>query len=354
MVGYISSADENGNCKNITVTLWNVDDFVLADYESEKEVYTIKRYSGEIVRSFPKTARKMPDMSVFEKLAGLLRANEFTEKTALELRWRSYGDNVVEIISSEPMGGVWFGVDIVNESSDSLFINVTELFFGKPPKPLEVSLVCDMLNLVAYASGIKMTAPFVRVHNSLFCTGELQIVLKKLFNADLFCFEKMNSLKCVLESNGELKKISKIHFKPENVLKNLRASLTSNTLYEGNDIYFLVGTKRDCFLSLVKDLIMCIEKGYGLKRYGVLFTKHISDAMEKILSLGEILVIKEHIGRLSDIHYLDLYELTEAFAFNEKSLELKNTVRKSARRLRTVKDCTVPDYITVEREFKYI
>lgn len=345
MIGFISSADQNGDFKNITLSVWDADDFAIMDFESDKQVWTVNRYTGFICPVSAQRQVKRIDTTLVAKLVNHLKAYEISEKLALELSWRSYGVNAVEILSSEYMEDVWLPVSVINDAAKRSFINVTGLFFKHSPKILEVSLVCDMLNLLASATGIKMANPFVCVCNTLFCALETMKVLKKLFGRDLFSFECMKNIKDELENSGTLKKTPKIIFNVRNVICSLESFEGTKTLYDGNGLYFLVGAKRDCFLSLVRDFRIAIQKSYGLKRFAVLFSKHISTALNRIRSLGEILVVKDHIERLGDINYLTLYELTECFAFNEKSLELKNTVRKSAKRMRIVKNLKVPGYI---------
>ncbi|MBQ4527663.1 MAG: hypothetical protein II998_06300 [Clostridia bacterium] len=354
MIGYVESADKNGDYRKIQITLIHTDDFELEKYASERDVYTADRFSGAVQRISSSVQNEWANTDLLKKIINVLKLCEQKQKIAVCVMWKSIGDSGVEYVGFEPINNVWLPTPVTIENCNCMCINVTKLFFTKTPRPLEASFICDILNLLVSYSGVLISNPFYYCTNSVFCDAKFIHILKVLFKKSFLDFEIMKSLNHELSGNKELKKAGKISVSAKTLVLNLSAINIQPTKYDGNSSFYIVGVKRDCIISLIDETVRCLEKGFGLDRFMRHASHHIRKALEKLRSLCTILVAKEHIGRLNDINYLSLYELLEAFAFHEKSMQLKTVVRESAAICRILKNVKIPDYISSDKRLVFI
>ncbi|MBQ4629869.1 MAG: hypothetical protein IJB70_02660 [Clostridia bacterium] len=353
MIGYAESADKNGDYRKIQITLIHADDFELAKFGFEKEVYTVDRFSASVRKISSESQSSCVDVEFLKNIVINLRACEIKQRMALNACWRKIGDSGVEIVGFKPLDNVWLPLPVTNDNANGACINITKLLFKKSPKPLEVSFVCDMLNMLLIVCNINLSNPFYNVYNGIFCSDEVIGVLRKLFKKDFLSYSSMRQIGAELYSSGELKKYKRCKVSSGKILKSIRSSKLKPAEFDGNDHCFLVGVKRDCLFSLADSVRQCLEKGHGLDRVMIMFLKIFETAFDRMMALGEIMVIKGHLNRLSDIKYLEFYKLLEGFAFQDKALELKTAVRESANKFRVLSGLTLPDYISSDKEIKY-
>lgn len=308
MIGYASSQDNSGSCANIMITVFFTDDFAHTDFSCRKEIYHVSRKTGSINKIFPQDGAVFGlRYELLEKIATMLRIEEIKSSFAHVIAWRATGKLTAQLIKSAPLADVWLPTPVTNESCTSKCINITSMLFDHEPKPLETSIVCDMLNCLVLKCGIMISNPFFDCHNSVFC------------NADII--EHMSSA------------------------KNIKSEPISKPLFNGNLLSFVVDAKRDCLAKVISSFSDCMTNKLDIKAFISQLSIHTKELISRLLSLSEIFVLGENINSSQDIYYLTLYELHSAFAFSETRLTLKTMVRHSRERMRSLGKMNIPDTI---------
>lgn len=341
MIGYASSADESGSCDSIIVTVIFADDFALEDYGAGREVYRVSRSFKHASKISPPGDRSynIPFNAIIG-IATMLHVEELKFCCACRIAWKYSEIAGVEVIKTSFLEDVWLPLPMINEGCSADCINITSQLFPEVPKPLETSMVCDMMNILFLQSGITVAGPFYNCFNSVFCNADIAKPLMLLLG-DSFPFsdEKLNFSE-KLQTKG-----SKVKFTEAKVLQALSDYKIPKSVFEGNALSFAVGAKRECLRKLVGSFDGCIKRKSGWHAFWSLASAHINEFQERLLSLAQIFVIAENVNYISDISYLTLYELHSALAFYETRLTLKTDVRHSRQRQHILNSLKVPDII---------
>ena len=328
MIGYAASSDESGNCQKIIVT-------VLCGDDSENEVYAVSR-DFKLVHSVKGDGTFPVPYAGLARIATLLHIQELALSCACKIKWQYSEGYGAEVLKTELSDGAWLPLPLYNENCKLPCVNVTDVFFAHTPKPLEASLVCDMLNFLVHRSSLLVAHPFFSCHNSVFCSVDIIAPLMKLLGDELgFASSRFDLGVC--KSGGEPRE--------RDVLAALDACKFPASSYDGNSLVFFIGAKRDCQRCIVNDFAHCIANKSGWKAFAARFREHISKMTDRLLSLSQSLVIAGSVDSLSDVLYLSLYELHNAFTFYDARLSLKKTVRTSRKRQRILNGIDIPDYI---------
>lgn len=328
MVGYAASADESGNCQKIIVT-------VLSDDGFGSEVYAVSR-DFKLVHSVDGVGAFSVPYAEIAHIATLLHIEELRLSCACKIEW-SFADGYgTEILKTDLLDNAWLPLPLYNENCEVPCVNVTSVFFAHAPKPLEASLVCDMLNSLMLRSSLLVSHPFYNCHNSVFCSVDIIAPLMKLLGDECpFASPRLDV--------GSYKAKSKLN--ESDVLSALSSCRFPSSSYDGNSLSFLIDAKRDCQRGIIDDFAHCIMRKSGWEDFAPRFREHISKMTDRLLSLSQSLVIAGNVDSAPDVMYLSFYELHNAFAFYDARLILKKTVRTSKKRQLILNGIDIPDYI---------
>jgi len=328
MVGYAASADESGNCQKIIVT-------VLSDDGVGSEVYAVSR-DFKLVHSVDGVGSFSVPYAEIAHIATLLHIEELRLSCACMIEWSFFDGYGTEILKTELLDNAWLPLPLYNENCEVPCVNVTDVLFERVPKPLEASLVCDMLNSLVLRSSLLVSHPFCSCHNSVFCSVDIIAPLMKLLGDE----HAFASPKLAVGDYRAQKLPS-----DSDVLSALSSCKFPASSYDGNSLCFLIDAKRDCQRGIINDFAHCIVNKSGWKAFALLFSEHISKMTDRLLSLSQSLVIAGNVDSAADVMYLSFYELHNAFAFYDTRLNLKKTVRTSKKRQRILNGIDIPDYI---------
>ena len=328
MVGYAASADESGNCQKIIVTVLSGDGF-------GSEVYAVSR-DFKLVHSVDGVGAFSVPYAEIAHIATLLHIEELRLSCACKIEWSFCEGYGTEILKTDLLDNAWLPLPLYNENCEVPCVNVTSVFFAHVPKPLEASLVCDMLNSLVLRSDLLVSHPFCSCHNSVFCSVDIIEPLMKLLGDECpFASPRLDV--------SSYKAKSKLN--ESDVLSALSSCRFPSSSYDGNSLSFLIDAKRDCQRGIIDDFAHCIVNKSGWKAFALLFSEHISKMTDRLLSLSQSLVIAGNVDSAGDVMYLSFYELHNAFAFYDARLILKKTVRTSKKRQRILNGIDIPDYI---------
>ncbi len=337
MVGYAASADESGNSEKIIVTVLLAEDFSFKAGDHGREVYAVSRDFKLVHALEPRAGGRfsVPYGEIL-RIATLLHIEELRLSCACAVKWRYSEGYGTELLKTDLLDNAWLPLPLYNENCELPCVNITNVLFANAPKPLEASLVCDMLNFVVLRSALLVSHPFYNCHNSVFCSVDVIPLFMKLLG-DEFPFASPRLDAGSYKAKGALRE--------SDVLSVLSTCNFPASAYDGNSLCFLIDAKRDCQRAIMNDFADCIVRKSGWEAFAALFSEHISKMTDRVLSLSQSLVIAGNVDSLSDVLYLSFYELHNAFAFYDTRLCLKKTVRTSKHRQRILNGIDIPDYI---------
>ena len=339
MVGYASSADDKLNCDEITVTVFPSGFFPHEHALSEFEVYSVNRDFTKVTKlKGISDAFSLPRRHFF-KIAGLLHSEEIKNRCACRISWRTSPVSCAEKIKTELLQDVWFPAPVFVDHCETGCINITPLLFKDTPKPLEASMVCDVLNLLIVQTRLRLPHSFFNCMNSVYCSLDVLRVFVSLFGSDIpFSPDVASNLK-------------RLNLKPprlnvsEDILAPLSSLEFSSPSHSSTCLSLAIDAKRKYVSGLCSDFCRCIGTKDGWQTFLSALSHHAGDFSHTLTELAQVFVAGENISSISDIRYLTLYELYSAFAFFETRLSLKRMIAHSRLRQRILNRLKTPDFI---------
>lgn len=329
MYGYASSADSSGSCAAAEITVLFTDDFVLADPDCKIEIYRFCRERQTIDKVFPhgESHFGLP----YEIIAGvykLLHAEELKFNDARRIMWKCSADGITELLKSELLPDVWLPVPAINGECSCLCLNVTPCFFPGVPKPLEASMLCDMLNIGFMRAGIRVATPFYNCFGSVYCSADFAKVASGLCGLDLAAAVTKPEHKELLQKH--MHKLPKLCPNKKQIAHILKNEQIPASRFQGSEHSFALDIKRECiahtYSAISESVLSCDPTPI------VRISDYIDKQINRFKILSEVFVLGGSIYSSSDILYLTFYELMSAFAFYEDRLSLKKKIANSKAR----------------------
>lgn len=342
LIGYASSSRDGKDCTAAKITVLFADGFEYEQDSCETEIYYYHRDKHTITKENSEdNAHFGISYGVLESVYDLLRSEEMKYDSARKIRWEDNGMNKARIIKSELEDGVFMPLPHINLGCSNMCINVTSLFFDTVPKPLEASLLCDVLNMAASYSSVPVAAPFYNCYNSVYCSVDFVVPA-----ADLFGWNLLRDFERGLENeiiSGEIKGMKKLRIKRRDVISSFEKASIPEPVFSGNEHKFAVELKRDC----IKYVCMAFKNAASQNNADSIhkISGFLKENIMRFRSLAQLFVLGENIYHTSDILYLTLYELIMSFAFYEKRLSLKKAVSYSRMRQASLGKAETPDII---------
>lgn len=328
MVGYAASADAKLCCENITITVLGEDDCFLDSAEDKKEIYMVDRSFSKVEKVFGDDNISSVRYATIIKIAKLLHSEEIKHSCACRISWRSSDMSYVEIEKSELIDGVWLPAPLFIDNCQGKCVNITSNIFDGTPKPLCASIVCDTLNLIIAHTDLNLPHSFFNCMNCVFCSENAKTVFMYILGGDLALLPNNLSV------SGDFKRfLHSLNIQKE-VIEPLLCFISLPSSHNSDCLSTLVDAKREYFSKVCEDFVGCIKSQSGWQSFCGLLSKHTAGFSDKLINLSQIFVLSENINSISDIHYLTMYELQNAFAFFEARLSLKTTVRRNRLRQR--------------------
>ena len=339
MVGYAASADDNLRCDNITVTVLGEDDCFLGSAEEKKEIYIVDRSFSKVKKTLGKGENSSVGYLTIIKIAKLLHSEEIKHSCACRIRWRSSDMSYVEIEKSELIGSAWLPTPLFIDNCQEKCVNITPNIFDGTPKPLCASIVCDTLNLIIDHTDVALPHSFFNCMNSVFCSEKAKAVFMYILGGDVALLSDSIHL------SGKFKRfLHRIDIQKQ-VIEPLSYFISLPSSHMGDYLSALVDAKKIYFSKVCEDFVEYIKSQSGWQSFCTLLSKRTSEFIDTLIDMSQIFVVSENINSISDIHYLTIYELQNAFAFFEARFALKTKVRHNRLRQRMLNKLSVPSKI---------
>ncbi|MBE7049964.1 MAG: hypothetical protein E7394_04240 [Ruminococcaceae bacterium] len=343
MIGYITSADDSGDLTNPVITVILADDFYPGFENMPKVIYTYNRTSER----FSKSLCSNDDFTVqLHSLLGaveLLELEEMRHRLAMKVFFKDGFSHSITHIKSEYLEGIWFPSPSLTDGCRETCVNITEFIYPKNPSILEVSFLCDVLNMICAVGEVGISSPFYCCYNSLFADSSVLKLLCDIFGEDSF-FESVPP-----ELKNELKILPSFRTKNRTDILKIRNLLESVSYdekeYTGTRHSFAVNIKRTCLKGVLEHIKKAFSGNMTLRKLADSVYCEIDSGIKRFVALSGIFHATENLERTEDIRFLTLYELMSAYAFAEKEITLKSTVRKGREKITHINKTKIPKVI---------
>lgn len=328
MIGYAQSSYGDIGCDNVQITVLHTESFDLEN-ECYREIYLHNRCENTFDKIYPDNDDKFNvSYEILQKIFRLLHTEEIKWHCARIITWRCSEFGNVELIKSDQIESAWLPTPTVVDGCGVACANITNVFYTGTPKPLEVSMLCDLLNLAVQRAAIPVANPFYHCFNSIFCSVDFVDVSRRLFNIEL--------------ADGKYAKRMKLPSKTK-MIESLLEDYIPGPAFKGNERSFAVDLKREC-VSLSYRLF---AKAVSDKNFDhiIEFKNFITAEINRFKTLAEVFVLGDNLYYASDIMYLTFYELMSAFGNYDIRLQLKKTVASSRKRQTIMNKITPPRLI---------
>ena len=328
MIGYAQSSYGDVGCDNVQITVIHTESFEF-EHESYREIYLYNRYENTFNKIYPENDNHFCiQYAILQKIFRLLHIEEIKWHCARIITWRCSEFGNAELIKSEQIESVWLPTPTVVDGCGVACTNMTNVFYTGTPKPLEVSMLCDLLNLAVHRAAIPIANPFYHCFNSIFCSVDFVDVSRRLFNIELS--DEKSAKRMKLPSKAKM-------------IDSLLEDYIPEPAFNGNERSFAVDIKREC----VSFSYRLFAKAISNKNFAhiIELKNFITAEINRFKTLAEVFVLGDNLYYASDIMYLTFYELMSAFGIYDIRLQLKKTVAGSKRRQTILNKIALPRLI---------
>ena len=339
MVGYALSAASESGYENMLITVIDADDFTFAYDGVDSAVYKYSRERQIAERVDADEAYVQTPYGVIYAVASLLRKKETEHRFPMALSWTCPEFGEPEIVNEE-FQKMWPAVMFLKENPGTEFLNITEAFFDSGIRPLHASFCCDVLNTLMYSMGVYISDGFCPCFNSVFCDLRILKAEKVLFGSGMLC--RVADEKGVLSL--KLPEVKRFKVSRRHAVRTIEKHMISgvDVIETGNMRTMLIMLKKQCVKNCMNAAYECLKKRIDTNAMYELMRTYISDALNEIVSVRDILSVKCIADKQADIYYMSFDELLSALTFADERMDLKSAVRVTRQKYSIARKAAVP------------
>lgn len=343
MIGYITSSDKQGDVANPEITFIYSDDFCYGFENMPKTVYTYNRNT----KDFSEVVSMDDDhrMHLYSLLGAveLLELEEMKHRLAMRVFFKDSFQHSITHVKSEYLDGIWFPSPALADGCRETCINITDFIYEKTPNTLEVSFLCDIMNMICALGKVGISAPFYCCYNSIFVDSSFLKLVCDIFGEKEFYENVSPDIESVLKFLPTFEKSRNRDVR--NFLKCLEDVSYEEKEYAGTRHSFAVNVKRSCLNAVLNQFKTLLDSTVSLEEFKNSVYYEIDSAIKRFVTLSELFRVSGNLDKAEDIRFLTLYELMSAYAFGEKEITLKSSVRFGRERITHINKTKIPKVI---------